>query len=407
MSQVLDKLLRWIKAIIPKSLFSAMQPYYHRFLAFCAAVRYGFPSQKLYVIGVTGTNGKSTTVEFISRILEEAGYTTASFSSLRFRIAGQECENKLKMTMPGRFKVQEFLKQAVDAGCTHAVIEVTSEGIVQSRHRHIKFDMAVLTNVTPEHIESHGSFENYRAAKAELFKISKIHVLNREDASYPLFAAIPAKKTILYAASDLPADIHLNLSGDFNRANGAAARAVGRELAVDDATVTKALERVANVPGRLEFVQRKPFAVVVDYAHTPDALEKVYQTLKKEGGKLVCVLGSAGGGRDKWKRPEMGKIAGEYCSEIVLTNEDPYDESPEQIMHEVAEGISPKHSSVKKILDRREGIRQALHMAEEGDIVIITGKGAEPWLMGPNGSKIPWDDRQVVREELKERMVSK
>ena len=333
----------------------------------------------------------------------------------------------MKMTMPGRFTIQKFLTRAVRAGCKYAVLEVTSEGIKQFRHRGIDFYMAILTNITPEHIESHGTFENYRAAKAELFKKTKIHILNGEDPSIEYFAKIPAETRIVYLKKDLSQDFHLKLPGDFNTENAAAAYHAAKFLGIERQIIKKVLESFENVSGRMEFIRREPFSVVVDYAHTPDALFKVYGTLKSENTKseipaspagrqnpkLICVFGSAGGGRDKWKRPEMGKIAARFCDEIILTNEDPYDENPQAILKDIENGFSQilnlkseilnklKTINHKLILDRREAIREALKLAQPGDTVIITGKGAEPWLMGPNGTKIPWDDREVVREELK------
>ena len=428
----MDKLLRIIKMFIPKFLFSVLQPHYHRALSVAASAVYGNPSAKLKVIGVTGTNGKTTLVHLLTAILEGAGEPVASVSSLRFKIKGDEWKNMMKMTMPGRFTIQKFLTRAVSAGCKYAVLEVTSEGIKQFRHRGIDFYMAILTNITPEHTESHGTFENYRAAKAELFKKAKIHILNGEDPSIEFFAKIPAETRIVYLKKDLPQDFHLKMSGDFNIENAVAAYSAAKFIGIDRQIIKKVLESFENVPGRMEFILREPFSVVVDYAHTPDALEKVYGTLKSPAGKLICVLGSAGGGRDKWKRPEMGKIAAKFCDEIIFTNEDPYDENPQSILKDIENGflqiLNPKSEILNKlktinypdaqsnlnnevgtptlrrgklILDRREAIREALKLAQPGDTIIITGKGAEPWLMGPNGTKIPWDDREVVREELK------
>lgn len=305
------------------------------------------------------------------------------------------------MTMPGRFKVQKFLREAVRAGCTHAILEVTSEGIKQFRHSGINFHMAVLTNVTPEHIESHGGFEKYRAAKAELFRRAKIHVLNKEDENFEYFNVIPAEKKIIYTKESLPRNIRLKLPGDFNLSNAAAVYVAAREFDVSEEKIKEVLEKTEFIDGRLEFVVREPFSVVVDYAHTPDALQKVYETLSTQDSRLICVLGAAGGGRDKWKRREFGKIAAKHCGEIILTNEDPYDEDPGQILSEIESGVSNFKFPISKILDRKDAIREALKLAKSGDTVIITGKGAEPWLMGPNGTKIPWDDREVVREELR------
>lgn len=400
----MEKIIRFAKKFIPKSIFRFFQPIYHWLLAYFAALLYGFPSKKLKVIGVTGTNGKSTVVAMISAILEEAGKSVASVSSLRFRVNDNEWKNTLKMTMPGRFKLQKFLRDAVLSGCKYAVIEVTSEGIKQFRNKGINFFMAVLTNVTPEHIESHGSFEKYRTEKAKLFYASKIHVLNKDDYNFEFFKKISAQKKVFYSKNDLPSDLNLKLIGEFNKENAAAAYAAARELGISEETIKSALEKIEGVPGRLEFVQKEPFIVVVDYAHTPDALRKVYETLRGGGRGLICVLGAAGGGRDKWKRSEMGRIAADYCDEIILTNEDPYDEDPKKILEDIEMGIKDyglRTMDYKLILDRREAIHEALKSAKAGDTVIITGKGAEPWIMGPNDSKIPWDDREVAKEELK------
>ncbi|OGF61491.1 hypothetical protein A2662_00700 [Candidatus Giovannonibacteria bacterium RIFCSPHIGHO2_01_FULL_45_33] len=410
----MESVLRLIKKIIPKPVFRFFQPYYHRALAEAAMIIYGFPSQKMKVIGVTGTNGKTTFVHLLSAILEEAGEPVASVSSLRFKIftrpdlgvKNDEWKNTLKMTMPGRFAVQKFLRKAANAGCKYAVLEVTSEGIKQFRHKGIKFYMAILTNVTPEHIESHGTFENYRAAKAELFREAKIHILNGEDPSIEYFIKIPSGEKVIYSEKDLPKDFNLKLLGRFNAENAVAAYHAARILGVDREIIKKVLESFENIPGRVEFIQHGPFSAVVDYAHTPDALEKVYETLRGvTANKMICVLGSAGGGRDKWKRSEMGKIAAKYCDSIILTNEDPYDEDPKKIIADVEKGVlfswSSQTMKYQIIIDRREAIGTALNSAEQGDTVIVTGKGTEPWMMGPNGTKTPWDDREVVREELK------
>ncbi|TSC71188.1 MAG: hypothetical protein G01um101470_719 [Parcubacteria group bacterium Gr01-1014_70] len=394
--------MKYIRRLIPSYLFRLLQPFYHRFLALLAAVVYRFPSQHMTVIGVTGTNGKSTTVELLAEIIEEAGYRVASVSSIRFRIADHEKPNDTKMTMPGRFFLQKFLRLAVRQGCTHAVLEVTSEGIKQFRHAHITFDVAVITNIAPEHIESHGSFESYRDAKADLFRGSPTHVLNSDDKnSYAYLSRLPAKKRFAYSLKEFPKNIHLRLPGDFNRANALAAFTAAGAIGISAEASKRALERVDYIPGRLEVVQSRPFGVVVDYAHTPDALEKVYTEVSAP--RLICVLGSAGGGRDKWKRPEMGRIAARYCGEIILTNEDPYDEDPNRIVLDIKSGIANSNfqiTNLKIMLDRRQAIREAISLARKNDVIIVTGKGCESWMMGPKGEKIPWDDRAVVREEI-------
>ncbi len=415
---MIDSLTNFGKKIIPKSIFEFFQPMYHWFLACGAALWYGFPSRKLYMIGVTGTNGKSTVVDLLHAILSEAGESVASASSIRFRINNKEETNTLKMTMPGRFKMQKFLHDAVRERCKYTILEVTSEGIKQFRHKGIRFSLAVLTNVTPEHIESHGSFEEYRATKAKLFYHTPNHILNGDDANITYFLNIPAKNRIIYTKSDFPPDWKSKLLGDFNKENIVAAYQAARLLGINPEKIKLAVEKFNGVPGRLEFIQHEPFTVVVDYAHTPDALEKVYKTLRSTylvtkslsntndmiSGRLICVLGAAGGGRDKWKRPEMGKIAAIYCDEIILTNEDSYDEDPLSIIKEIESGFSQLPTTnyqLSTILDRKEAIAKAIASTKTGDVVIITGKGCEPWLMGPNGTKTAWDDRKIARDVLK------
>lgn len=383
-----------IKKFIPKFLLR----WYHFKLTLLGAVFFGFPgkSKKMKIIGVTGTSGKSTTVDFITRILEEAGHKVASISTIRFKIGEKEWENKYKMTMPGRFVIQKFLKQAKDAGCKFVVLEVTSEGIRQFRHKFIDFDTAVFTNLSPEHVESHGSFENYRNEKLKLFRAAKnIHIINADDENSKYFWDIPAKQKIGFSIEDAKnAEFKLNLIGDFNVLNALAAISVAEAYGIDLDICKKALEKAKGIPGRMEIVAKNP-TIIVDYAHTPEQLEAVYKTFKTQ--PLICVLGSCGGGRDKWKRPVLGKIAAQYCKEIIITNEDPYDENPMEIINQVAETAGPKS---QKILDRKEAIRVAIKLAKPNDVVIITGKGSEPWMCVASGKKITWDDREIVKGAL-------
>ena len=388
----------FFKKIVPQPLLNL----YHLLLAFLGAVLYRFPSKKIKVIGVTGTNGKTTTTEMISKILQEAGYKIALMNSIKFKIGEKEEPNMLKMTMPGRFEIQKFLRKALDSTCQYAILEVTSEGIKQHRHRFINFEIAVFTNLTPEHIEAHGSFEKYKEAKGNLFKATKnIHIINQDDPNASYFLQFPANKKILYSKEDknrLLINTNLKLLGEFNVYNALAAIKVGLSQNIDLRICQKAIEKIEKIPGRMELVISKPFKVFVDYAFTPAALEKVYQTLKTKNSQLICVLGSCGGGRDKWKRPILGEIAAKYCKEIIITNEDPYDEDPIEIINQVASGTKGK---AKKILDRRDAINYALKLAQaNNDIVIITGKGCEPWICINKGKKIPWDDRKVVKEEF-------
>ncbi|MBC7073868.1 UDP-N-acetylmuramoyl-L-alanyl-D-glutamate--2,6-diaminopimelate ligase, partial [Candidatus Parcubacteria bacterium] len=292
---------------------------------------------------------------------------------------------------------------AVKEGCQFAILEVTSEGIKQFRHCFLNFKVAVFTNLSPEHIEAHGSFEKYREAKLKLFLATKeIHVINCEDENAKYFLEIPAKKKITFGLEKgdfnlKNTNLKINLPGNFNLYNALAAFSVAMALGIDEKMAKIALEEFRGIPGRMEKVISQPFKVIVDYAFTPNALEKVYQTLKPKSSRLICVLGACGGGRDKWKRPILGEIAAKYCNEVIVTNEDPYDEDPLEIIEQVAAGTKGK---AKKILDRREAIREALKIAKSGDTIVITGKGCEPSICLAKGKKIPWDDRKVVKEEF-------
>ena len=423
----IDSFLRSAKKIIPKNLFKLAQPPYHFLLSFAGAVRYGFPSRQIKVVAVTGTKGKSSTVEIVSAILEEAGYKTSLAGTVRFKIGKNSRANLYKMTIPGRFFLQKFLRDSVTEGCQYAVIEMTSEGAKQFRHRFIGFDGLLFTNLSPEHIESHGSYEKYVNAKLSIAKAvaksrkpRKILVANADDKESEKFLAIPGLEKFTYSLSEaepfvlgtegsefnyLGETIRVGLPGIFNISNILAAVTFAKTQEIHLEVIKKALEKFKGVLGRVESISldktdplraKQDFRVIVDYAHTPDSLTKIYQVFKE--GRRICVLGNTGGGRDIWKRPEMGKIADTYCDHIILTNEDPYDEDPEKIVKDMAVGVSKKPLEI--IMDRREAINRAISLAGKGDSVIITGKGTDPFIMGPDGSKTIWSDSEVAQEEL-------
>lgn len=408
--------------------------FYHFLWAFFGNIFYGFPSKNLFVVGVTGTKGKSTTLELMSAIMQEKGEKTAVLSSVTRKIGTHIQKNKTGNSMPGRMAIQKFLYQAKKAKCSYVFVEVTSQGVVQHRHKFIDWNAAVFLNLSKEHIESHGSYEAYRNAKLSFFeyvaqskKKKRIFIVNKDDKESVLFADAVhhnygnsiywfSKNDFLRKISDY-VDITSDkarekfnewIFADFNLENAAAAMTFSETQNVPFEAVQKALSDVRGVSGRLEVVQKKPFSVIVDYAHTPDSLEKVYTVARKDycvepTNTLIAVLGSAGGGRDKWKRVEMGVIAGKMCNEIIITNEDPFDEDPLEIMNEIKKGVLQSgflEQNIKMVLDRREAIKQALKRAKKGDVVIATGKGSEEWIRWEKGRKEPWNERKVFEEEL-------
>ncbi len=329
--------------------------------------------------------------------------------------------------MPGRWAIQKFLARAVETGAGYALVEVTSEGVRQHRHRFVDWDAAAFLNLHPEHIESHGSFEKYRDAKVAFFsslkhsaKRTRYFFINAEDDNAVYFEeaarAVPNGKLVLWRPADafkLLQDLRDAydadwMKADFNVENVAAALAVARELGVGEAVIREALGGFTGVPGRMQFVQKEPFAVVVDYAHTPDSLEAAYRNIRQNYGfrddsQLIAILGSAGGGRDKWKRPELGKIAASYADIIVLTSEDPYDEDPGVIIAELRRGIESANVNPEKVYeipDRTEAIAKALSLATAHDFVVLTGMGSQKQFHLKNGTTVPWDEVGIVRALL-------
>jgi UDP-N-acetylmuramoyl-L-alanyl-D-glutamate--2,6-diaminopimelate ligase len=424
-----------IKQFIPNPVLSL----YHLTLAFIADFIYGSPSKKLIVIGVTGTNGKSTTVNLISHILEEAGFKTALTSTVNFKVGDSDKLNTLKMTMPGRFFLQKLMKKAVNAGCKFMVIESSSEGILQHRQIGVAYDCMVFTNLTPEHIEAHGSFENYKNSKLKYFKhmenlpdkfiggkkIPKTIIANLDDTYVDEFRKRRAEQIICFGktkSADVvgenlvatekgisfklnSVDFNLQLKGIFDFYNALAAISTAKAFGIDLETSKRALEKIPGIPGRMELIDEKQnFKVLVDYAPEPESLSKLYDTVRSwRHDKIIHLLGSTGGGRDIARRKILGKIAAQNADVVIVTNEDPYDDDPQKIIDDVAEGSlgAGKHldQTLFKILDRRQAINKALSLANENDLVIITGKGSEQKIAVKDGY-IPWDDRKVVREEL-------
>jgi UDP-N-acetylmuramoyl-L-alanyl-D-glutamate--2,6-diaminopimelate ligase len=414
----MSALKRFIENMLPRSLYRVLLAPYHAAWAFGSAVRYGFPAKKLIVIGVTGTKGKSSVTEMITAILEEAGHVVAVSSTIHFKTGKTTRPNKFKMTLPGRGFIQKLLAEAVHDGATHAVIELTSESAVQYRHLFLSLNALVFTNLEKEHIESHGGMEQYFQAKFRLGrslarsnKRPRAIIANEESEYGRRFLQLTVERAIPFSLADAQnldlADsqtsfdydstrITLPHPGAFSARNALAAIKTVAFFGVPVPVSAKALAKLNTISGRAERIEAgQDFLAVVDYAHTPDSLIALYEAYPER--RKVCVLGNTGGGRDTWKRPEMGRIADEYCDEVILTNEDPYDEDPQEIMNAMAAGMKREPTI---IMDRREAIHEALSRAKTSDVVLITGKGTDPYIMEANGKKTVWSDAQVVAEEL-------
>lgn len=405
-----------VRSALPPSLLSA----YHFVLAFLAAFFCGFPSRHIVVIGVTGTKGKSSTLEYLNAIFEAAGWTTALSSSIRFKIGAESEPNTKRMTVPGRFFLQNFIAKAVRAGCGIVFIELTSEGARQFRHRFIALDALLFINLAPEHIESHGSLQAYADAKFEIGKQlarskkrPRYMVANADDTQSGRYLSLSVEYPVPFAlagASPYEARerdgfftlgetrITVPLPGTFSLLNALAASTFARAFGIREDAIARGVAQVRHIAGRAEEIDEgQSFTAVVDYAHTPDSLHAIYEAYPER--RKICVLGSTGGGRDLWKRPVMGSVADTHCDTIILTNEDPYDEDPRGIIDMLARGIEKKTPEI--IMDRRSAIARALSLAKTGDCVIVTGKGTDPTIQGARGSAVPWSDAQVVREELR------
>lgn len=411
-----------LSRLLPASWYRVLLLPYHYALTLVSAVLAGFPARKLVVIGVTGTKGKSSVSDMLYSTLKDAGVKVAVASTIRFAINEKSEPNLFKMTLPGRGFIQRFLRKAVDAGCTHAIVEVTSESTRQFRHLFLDLDALVFTNLQKEHIESHGSYEKYAQAKWKIGqalvkspKRPRAIIGNKDDVEGKKYLALPVETRLPFSMNDVrnmvpgPGRVSfsycdtrfdLKLPGSFTVMNALAVIKAAKFAGVSLKNIAVSLSKLERIPGRTERIDvGQDFTVVVDYAHTPDSLRALYDAYPV---RKICVLGNTGGGRDTWKRPEMGAIADTACAHVILTDEDPYDENPRTILEEMASGMK---RTPKTVMDRREAIREALILAQEGDAVLITGKGTDPYIMRANGVKEAWSDAQVAREELEKLKV--
>lgn len=422
----MEAILRILKKIIPQSIFTKIQPAYHWLWAWASHLWYGMPSKKIRIVAVTGTKGKSSTTEILDSVLRAGGFTTAVAGTIRFSIGDSHESNLFKQSMPGRGYLQKFLRKAVNAGCDWVVMEMTSEGAKQFRNRFIYIDALIITNLQPEHLESHGGFENYKQCKLDIVRHSlnaspkrpRVLITNKDDQHHESFDAVAEEIPIVhYSAKDTPSvesvtdgisfdykDIHMHtkLIGAHNLSNILSAIKIAEFAGMNTEQIISGVESLSIIPGRGQAVKMgQGFTVIVDYAHTNDSLEAIYKAY--EGKSIIGILGACGGGRDRWKRPDFGTIAERACKYVVLTNEDPYDEDPMQIITDMEDGMDKSQEGKKyiKILDRREAFEHAFAYAKTGDVILITGKGTDPFIMGPNGTRERWSDLGVAKETLR------
>ncbi|MDD4628862.1 MAG: UDP-N-acetylmuramoyl-L-alanyl-D-glutamate--2,6-diaminopimelate ligase [Candidatus Peribacteraceae bacterium] len=425
------KLLSTLKKAVPQR--HPLRLAWHHAKTFLAALINGFPARKLTIIAVTGTDGKTTTVGMTAHILVSAGIKTGALSTAFMQIKKKTEWNATQKTSPSPFLIQKFLRKLVARGCTHAVLEASSHGLVQGRLKYTWPSVAAVTNTTPEHLDYHGSMDQYRKDKGILFSLLRddgTKVLNRDDGSYDLYDTLPPKKTLTTSLRQdadfgiaevvetpngvrgmlscrerstlLP--LQLGILGSFNLENALCAVACARAVGVSVDQAAKALQSFSGVPGRLEKIDEgQEFSVYVDFTVTPAAYEKTLTTLRAtlQPSRRLLVLTGSCGDRMREKRPLVGRICSKLADVVVVTNEDPYTEDPRKIIDEVWAGIDQSACKARMIFDRREAMRFLFATAEPGDAVILCAKGSDTTMMTAEG-QIPWDERAIAREVLRQ-----
>lgn len=424
-----QKLVNGIRKALPSGAVHNLEEAYRRSRVKLVSARYGNPAKNLRVIAVTGTNGKTTTVNYINEILKEAGLETAMFSTALIEVAGKRQINDLNMTVGTTQRMQEFFRDAKKAHVDYVVLEITSHALQQHKLATVPIEVAVMTNLTQDHLDYFKTMERYAGAKAKLFAGEpKFIVLNRDDEWFEYFDKFQAgAQKITYGEhADAEAKIeHIKLykkgseatvvidhqtklelatalPGKYNVSNMTAAAATAYLLGMKLRDIVEGVANLEGVPGRFErVVEGKGYDVIVDYAHTPDALEKLLEAAKSVTKNRVILVFGATGDRDKGKRPIMGEIAARLADRIILTDEECYNEDPQAIRDQVREGIEKAKGNAKmtEVPDRRKAIEKALSIATKDDTILITGMGHEQYRI-INGEKLPWNDGDVVRQIL-------
>jgi UDP-N-acetylmuramoyl-L-alanyl-D-glutamate--2,6-diaminopimelate ligase len=401
-------------------MFQRIKNVFHAGEAIGGNIIYGFPGKKLKIIGVTGTDGKTTTTSLIYHILRNGGKKVSMMSTVSARLAGTDYDTGFHVTTPGRHMVPKYLGMSVKNGDEYFVLEMTSHAIDQNRAYGIQFEAGLITNVTHEHLDYHKTYDNYVQAKTKLLLRSKIAIANHDDGSYPYIKAIMDKKEKpllsygIVQRSDFMTSIAAHFPSDipqFNKYNYLAAYSVCKSLGIEENVIFEAMKTYELPQGRIDKVFDGDFKVIVDFAHTPNALDQILGATKHQmssGKRLIHVFGAAGL-RDRSKRPLMGESSGKWADNVIITEEDYRIEDPVEIAESIAEGLIkhqfelsddlsfPKKYSI--IIDRQKAIAKAIEIARTGDVVLITGKGHEKSLC--RGKKeYPWNDREAIVREL-------
>lgn len=423
-----------VKSLLPTKLFRAIEPTGHLLESIFVNLTLGFPARKLRVIGVTGTNGKTTTTFFIQKMLHEAGIVTGLTSTVAYGV-GNDLQLQMEhMTTTSARVLQHRLKDFKNQGAEWVVIETSSHALAQHRVWGVPYEVAVLTNLTHDHLDYHGTFENYQEAKRKLFKIANKHgmrfgVVNADDPSAGLFAETVANSTTYgiqqgdvratniqptntgttytATAGEDTYEITVNIPGEFNVSNSLAAISVGRKLGLSKEQIEKGIAALESVEGRMNAIDEgQTFKVLVDFASTPDGFEKFFESVRPlVKGKLVAVFGSAGR-RDESKRSEQGRIAGRYADVVVATEEDDRDEDGAKILRQIGEGATEQGKVENETLflvpNREEAIGFAFtQVAAPDDMVVLLGKGHEKTIERADG-EYPWNESDVARAALQE-----
>lgn len=427
-----NKLTKSARNMLPEGAIKRLEANYRSGRSKILSTFYGQPARKLRVIAVTGTNGKTTTVNYLNEILKEAGYITAMFTTANIEIAGVQNINTLNATVGTTARMQRFFRDAKHKKAEFVLLEATSHALDQYKIAGIPIEMAIMTNLTQDHLDYHHTIENYAEAKAKLFEMKpKFMVLNSDDEWFDYFNKYSAQDQKITYGSNSTAEVRIdqvklykkgseahltidnnveleiatNLPGKFNVYNMVAATAGAYLLGVSLESIQEGIANLEGIPGRFERVtEATDYDVIVDYAHTPDALEKLLETAKSIAKNRTILVFGACGDRDKIKRPVMGEIASRLADRVIVTDEEPYSEDPNIIRAAIIEGTKkndkiPAH--VEEIADRRQAIKKALKTAKKDDIILITGMGHEQFMI-VNGERVPWNDAEVVRELLKE-----